>query len=424
MQPLETKACRPCAAAKRKCTREQPLCARCHRQGIDCQYPPSKPSAFVLVSQLGADDPKESLPLVKPFSSLPLRTASIQPGQLMDECYDSVRFIYTNPLVDRTLLSTWFSGPTTWQIANWPQTRHLYHPKGYNIKRLVAICYHWYVQWLHTTSNPFIHKEFYRHRFPRCTQDTSSTLASYLQRTPENTSSLLRLIDSRAEQLLADNGVNIENGTPISGAVNGSNIVGTHLLDTHDHIARIHALALYQLLALFAPKRKLRQRAEARIPILVLWMQDLINHAKTNIGYLNESLYGRNCLKGHTPPFSDDDQLWHAWILAESARRAFMIGTTVQSLYLVLRDGITASAAARHDLLGGGCAGGMPFTTRKGAWEADNAQQWARLAVEVDFGLTYVQQAKHLAKKFRGQEEWDVDTFANVFIRGTYGRVD
>lgn len=179
---------------------------------------------------------------------------------------------------------------------------------------------------------------------------------------------------------------------------------------------------MYQLLALFAPKPKLRRHAEGRIRILVMWMQDLLKHAKSTISSLNETLHEPDNTGGQVP--SEDERLWHAWILAESARRAFMIGTTVQSLYLVLRDGITASAAARYDLLGGGCAGGMPFTTRKGAWEAAGAQQWAKLAVEVDFGLTYVQQAKHLVKKDRGREEWNVDAFAEVFIRGTYGRVD
>jgi hypothetical protein len=422
---LQDKACRSCSAAKRKCTKEVPACSRCRKQNLDCRYPPSKPSCFVLISD--EEESVEELPLVL-HSSPGLDSSdvgcSILPDLLsrshgpdLDHC--------ASPEANLVALSNWFSGPGTWTVTKWPQTRHLWHPSGLHIKRLVAIMYDWYVQWLHTTSNPFIHKEFYRYRYPRCIQDASSTLASYLQRTPENTVALLRLIDCRATQLLADHGTN---ATHISGTPGCSQYsTGTDMtmgLDTHGHIARIHALSLYQLLALFSPKPELRRHAEARIPVLVRWMQDLINHAQEIIPSLDESLYDDRGRSPPRQPRSADIKLWHNWILAESARRAFMIGTTVQALYLVLRDGVSASAAARYDLLGGGCKGGMPFTTRRGAWEASDAEQWANLAVEVDFGLTYVHEARNLLAKTGAREEWDVDTFAKVFIRGTYGRID
>lgn len=343
--------------------------------------------------------------------------------ELYTRYYASRRLSIGEDIPDRVFVSTWFSGPSTWQMTTWPQIERLWDAKGIHVKRLVTIIYRWYLQWLHTSGNPFIHKQFYRHRLPRCAQDACSTLAVYLQRTPQNTSTILRLIDSRATQLLADNGVFLPDESQSDVGLVGSGTDTSNQMDTHDHIARIHALTLYQLLGLYSPDPRLRRRAEDRAPILVTWMQQLIAHAQHAIPFLGESLY-KDAAKGSRASSAyQDDELWHAWILAESARRAFMIGTTVQALYLRLREGDAASADARHELFGTRCQGGMPFTTRKGAWDATHSAQWASLAVEVDFELTHVQDAKDRLGKRGDTEEWNVDVFAETFIRGTYGHI-
>lgn len=422
IQRLETKACRSCSAAKRKCTRHLPQCARCRKQGISCQYPPSKPSCFILLDT-DEEAPTENQLAIRSTatSTLPSCVSLLESDNAGLPHHGAVSFCF-GTLPDSTLYaSNWFSGPSTWKIIEWPMTPQLWSPGATHIKRLLAIIYQWYTQWLHKASNPFIHNSFYRHRFPRCAQDAYSTLSAYLHRTASNTPMLLQLVDSRATQLLAENGVYRADQQASEDGLYLREPRSVEKLDTHEHIARIHALTLYQLLALYSPSATLRRRAEDRIDILVDWMDALLEHAQQAIPLVTETLFDHSSSADQPDPTCSSDKLWHAWILAESTRRAFMIGTTVQALYLMLREGATSAAAARNHITPGGCKGGMPFTTRRGAWEASNSTQWEQLAVEVDFGLTYIDEARDLFTKVGDREEWEVDVFAKAYIQGTFG---
>ena len=50
--PGMAKACHACHRAKRRCGKQTPDCGRCRKKGIECTYPASKPTCFVLCDGL------------------------------------------------------------------------------------------------------------------------------------------------------------------------------------------------------------------------------------------------------------------------------------------------------------------------------------------------------------------------------------
>jgi hypothetical protein len=65
------------------------------------------------------------------------------------------------------------------------------------------------------------------------------------------------------------------------------------------------------------------------------------------------------------------------------------------------------------------CRGAMPFTTRRGAWEASSAAVWEDLAVKMDFGLLGVPELEMGALK--GWKEEEVDDFTRVIVGASFG---
>jgi hypothetical protein len=61
----------------------------------------------------------------------------------------------------------------------------------------------------------------------------------------------------------------------------------------------------------------------------------------------------------------------------------------------------------------------MPFTTRRGAWEATSATVWEDLAVKMDFGLLGVEELEMGA--LRGWSEDEVDDFTRVIVGASFG---
>ncbi|ETN45697.1 uncharacterized protein HMPREF1541_09530 [Cyphellophora europaea CBS 101466] len=286
----------------------------------------------------------------------------------------------------------------------------------------MAPIYLWFEQWLHTGSSPFVHQELYRYRLPRCTQDALSTISVYTQRTPARTPFILQLIESRATQLLADYNVVALDHSSSARSIKLLPLSINPDIDTHEHLSRVHALAVYQLLSLFSPSPDLRCRGEARIPILADWMQQLLARCRSHHPTSEDSLYPPTQESGRSSGQAQN-QLWHTWIQAESARRAFIIGTTIHSLYMLLRDGIGSAASARNHLVPGGCIGAMPFTTRKGPWQASSHAKWEQLAVDVDFGLRHLDQTL-MREVLKGDtKESELDIFAKVFLAGTFGKL-
>ncbi|KAF3065764.1 hypothetical protein GL218_09410, partial [Daldinia childiae] len=119
---------------------------------------------------------------------------------------------------------------------------------------------------------------------PRCVQDAYTALAAYLARTPENSDLCFQIIRERAEEL-------VEQGqrmmpAPTSETGSSEPTGGSMPLDPFDHLARVHALFVYQMIGLFDGDIVLRVDAERHISTLTSWVAEMWDSAE-----LDASLY-------------------------------------------------------------------------------------------------------------------------------------
>ncbi|KAK9321361.1 hypothetical protein V1517DRAFT_262527, partial [Lipomyces orientalis] len=94
-------------------------------------------------------------------------------------------------------------------------------------------------------SNPFIHSRLYRTRFPRCVQDAYTALSCYLHKTASNEDTIFQIIEDRAKHLLVEHGIPSADSLPEKVSSN------SFTLDSLEHIARVQALLVYQILDLY-----------------------------------------------------------------------------------------------------------------------------------------------------------------------------
>ncbi|KAK9243138.1 hypothetical protein V1506DRAFT_545313 [Lipomyces tetrasporus] len=401
---LKTKACDACAMAKRRCGKQTPYCLRCMRRGIECTYPPTKPTCFVLC---GGDDtfPVEHdiLPYITPQLSAcspDLQTRGADDARLslgLDLPGLSI------DLIDNQLASSWFTSLETWKINHFPQAEQ----NSFciiELKRHIITMHRWLAQWVEKGSNPFIHPRLYRTRFPRCVQDAYTALSCYLHKTASNEHSIFQIIEDRAKQLLVEHGIH-------SAGSSLENIsMSSVTLDSLEHIARVQALLVYQVLGLYDGDIRLRHLAESNIPVLNSWMQQMVEHASQAV-----CLGGSVISSAHeqTPvgfSLSDiahcENLLWYSWILSESIRRTWVVASGIQAIYLMIQ----GRAAP--------CQGGMMFTTRQGVWEAQSALAWEKLCSEKNVGLIQMAEADKLFTEVAPE---DVNDFAKFILEATFG---
>ncbi|KAK9236924.1 hypothetical protein V1525DRAFT_405419 [Lipomyces kononenkoae] len=401
---FEARACEACAAAKRRCGKQTPHCLRCRRRGIECTYPPTKPTSFVLCGDV-------TFPVEHDLSSCSTRQLSAYSPGLQNSGAVDARlslgldlFGVSSGLVDIQLASSWFASPATWEICRIPQERNSF--RGADLMCHIIKIRRWLIQWVEQGSNPFIHSQLYRTRFPRCVQDAYSTLSCYLQKTAANEKTILQIIEDRAQRLLAEHGIpsadsSLEN-------ISASSVT----LDSFEHIARVHALLVYQVLGLYDGDIRLRHLSESRIPVLKCWMQQMVEHASQAV-CLGVSVIS-SAREQTAVDFSlsniahCEHLLWYSWILAESIRRTWVVASAIQTIYLMIQQGSRAPP----------CPGGMMFTTREGVWEAQSALAWERLCLKVNVGLI---QMGEVDKLFTEIAPEDVNDFAKVILEATYG---
>ena len=297
--------------------------------------------------------------------------------------------------------SSWFTAPETWKVVRWPRNDNL-GVDGMDLLRYALDQLHrWFARWVEAGSNCFIHSQLYRYRYPRCIQDAYTTLLAYIHRTATNEHIILQTIEARATQLVADYSVGTAS-PPLSGA--GASSVP---LDSVDHLARVQALLVYQFIGLYHGDIRLRYLAESHIPVFDAWMRQMVEHASQAISRgesIIESPHPQSLTTSDVVPCGVP--LWHAWILAESIRRTWLVTSTILAMYSLLQNGRLMP-----------CRGGMMFTTRKGAWEAPSASSWEKICSEVNIGMIQMHEADHLMANLGPH---DVNDFAKVFLNGTF----
>ena len=132
-------------------------------------------------------------------------------------------------------------------------------------------------------------------------------------------------------------------------------------LDTSQHLARVQALLIYQILRLFDNSVWQQTHAEEAMPTLLSWCQQMWDSATLD------------CITSQTPDLVQDagqqrygssSRLWRLWILAESVRRTWLAVMITISAYRTIKDGWCE------------CAGGIMLTARRSSWLASTSSQW------------------------------------------------
>ncbi|KAF8856289.1 hypothetical protein BDZ45DRAFT_654346 [Acephala macrosclerotiorum] len=377
---LETKACTACGKAKRRCGKQTPQCLRCKTRGIDCRYPPSKPSQFVEL--VCADD---ETPIVPPESSTccTLQTAVSSPVHVDTTLSSSLDIFNLPPIpleIDQ-LASSWFSSQPTW-LVRFPSASSAAALSTADLHRFIAKIRFWLQRWVDTGTNPFIHARLYQTRFPRCVKDDYAALTCYVGKTSHNERLVLKVVEDGVVELV------------------GEYSTSARTLDGLDHIPRVQALLIYEIISLYDGDIRLRRLAESYIPILNKWMKEMVQVASTQ----SDSLGARD-LSFPSPP---SQILAPPQILSETIRRTWVVGSGIQVVYLALQ--------------GKGpmpCQGGMMFSTRKEVWEASSAVAWEKLCSEVHVGLMQMADAERLFGEVNPKE---VNEFTKVLLEVCFGR--
>lgn len=365
MERGELKACDACRIAKRRCTKEFPACGRCELKGLECAYP-VRPTFIVYgLEDRGVDcfnaqaaenhtggHTLEDLQHLGITNTLgPHRTG----GQFGS-------FIGPS-LVD--LHTAWFLAPGAWGIAP-IETSRLTPICSTVVGRYIAKIQGWLKEWVDQGSNPFIHSQLYKKRFPRSIQDAFTVLSSYLSRNPATEDMIFRIMEERSSEIVE--GLNRPQPEP-------------HL-DTFDHICRVQALLIYSFIRLFNGDIRQRYLAEQQLPILRLWTNQMLTTA-TNAAQDGTLLLSNLIEPGESGQNMGTLQerleklLWHAWILSESLRRTWLVSQAVYSIYITMQT---------RELE---CPGGVMFTTRRGVWEAESAFAWTKMCAERSVGFMH-----------------------------------
>ena len=398
------KACRACAKAKRRCGKETPHCLRCRIRGIECTYPTPKPSCFVLCRDDTFSAEHDFLPsstLQRSISSSGFQTGGLDnlwlsPGLDLPELCSG--------FVDNQPDSSWFTSPETWKIDRFLQVE--YNPSSIvGLKRLMANFHRWLIDWVEKGSNPFIHSQLYRTRFPRCIQDAYTALSCYLHRTASNERAIFHIIEDRAKHLLAENGI------PSAESLHQNISMSSVTLDSLEHIARVQALLVYQVLCLYDGDIRLRHIAESYIPVLNSWTEQMVGHASQAVclgSSVISSAYEQTAVSFDLSRIAlNENACWHSWIVAESIRRTWLVASGIQGTYLTMKQSQAIP-----------CQGGIMFTTHSGIWEAQSATAWEKLCSEVDVGLMQVADTDKL---FTEVAPRDVDEFTVFVLQATFG---
>lgn len=372
--PPWRKACVPCTRAKRRCDKHLPTCQRCVKKGVSCQYPLGRPYARRAVQSLRTAESSEPSPL-NPLHHLSAEK-TVAPGDF--EVFNNSWEYGTHeelPILDfgspvnnetQVASSSWFLQTNTWTIHYIDSVRHNENSNVHmsDFKQFIQTVKKWLSQWARDTHCPFLHRQLYSESgLPPCLQDAFAAVALYQSKNDKNEEAIMRIIEEKANKLINKPSFVTDSG---EGAPSS--------LRTVKQLARVQALFIYQFIRLFDGDIRQRAQAEALIPTLQDWNNNLWESA--NMDACLETSFGVAGLfsQGLGVKSLDDPsgQQWRDWLLAESVRRIWLTGNYVQGVYLMMRDRQT------------GCSGGVFFTARQGLWDAQSAATWMRLVRSKD----------------------------------------
>ena len=385
--PLRRKSCGACVRAKRRCDLGRPACARCSQLHIRCRY--SGPSTALSArgnsrpegaSSKGSESSIASELLDGSQDLIRASSYEICPDLLEPDGFVAQTNGITLPVSGdstRNSVETFFGpdglntlgmaasavfdlgGSTTFSselalntsispsLLSAPKTK----PAPDDFASIVSKRLQYTMDELarapgrmvYDNGTPWCHKSLYGDEMPRSMQDAQACCALYLSKKSTNTSSIVRTIEARAQDV-----------------ADGSLPPAPRLLDV---LARTHALLLYQIMRVFDNDLTLHAYTAGGVDTVsvpletaVLQLQDHLHRHPPRSAPAELPLY----------PLSTARAFWTSWVQYESARRTVVVASVVAQLYRRIR----------------GLAGAVPcdaalwwckWTASARLWEAEDA---------------------------------------------------
>lgn len=376
------KACCACTAGKRRCDRAQPVCGRCDEKDVECRYPPTRRRRHQVQGIQGrvlneppcngthTQDAPDNLvpddafdleqwtePVVDWDDLLPIQPQLEPLGA--DVSRELVSFDGAElSVISAPLTSSWFRYTGSWAIHHSPVRTPPFSAAVFVDYRQNLES--WLIQWVTDGQNPFIHRQLYADSgLPQSMRDAYATIAIHDKKTHRNESTVYQIMEANAATLLGSQGS--------CGA--------TFVLDTRQHLARTQALFIYLALSLFSPSVGARAQAERNIPVFHTWAQQLWESASHDPD-LSENpspcKVQRDAVADANFDGDPAPRLWRAWVLAESIRRTWLLGTMTVGIYMTQKQGWCE------------CSGGAKFTMRRDIWAAESAVSWSQAVRKQD----------------------------------------
>jgi hypothetical protein len=406
----KSKACHSCAKGKRRCDKLQPICGRCDELDLECRYPQSR--------RRRPEDPKANHDRDNGVQGLPALNR-LEPAELLDldqllepstQDHAQAQLDYLDPQllegidsIDQLGLpksatpanSEWFLSPDSWTISHFPTNIPPFPAAVFkNYTRVLNI---WLKQWVDNGQNPFIHHQLYAESgLPKCVRDAYTSIAVHNTQTDSNETLVFQILEANAKSLVTSQSADT-----------------SPELSTRQHLARTQALFIHLAIALFSSPIRTRGQAEEHIPLFMNWLDQLWKSAARDLEAASHPLLGNAVNQEPSGPeidaFFDGDtapRLWRLWVVAESVRRIWLIGTMTVGIYLTLQRGLSK------------CNGGVRFTARGNIWAAESAVAWSKLVKQQDPLFLMSLNCSELFTRTRASE---VDEFAKHLLTVTHG---
>jgi hypothetical protein len=323
------KSCDACVRGKRRCGQELPMCARCTAKGIECQYaippqgnPPPNPTPTPQRDPLFQPTPSRQPSLSNEGSHDSFSMPSIEEGGELSFFGNDVPLFPADfaEFNDAVLVVDNMRSRPDFAFTTLPRDRVVYC-----VQQLKS-----YPKMLLTRGGtPFIHTEMYNEDIPmpQVIQEAYSICALYLSRTERTTNCILRIIESKANQIIA---------SAIS-------------LTISEQLASLQALCLFQIIRLFDGDIRQRAMAEQQEHLLTDWATQLQHRTQSS------------------PRSNSQSYNWFEWIFDESIRRTLIMAWMVHGVYMILKQGYCYYFEVVTSL---------PFTAQAALWNASSSYHW------------------------------------------------
>ncbi|KAF3062018.1 hypothetical protein GL218_04179 [Daldinia childiae] len=413
MASIWRRACVGCTKSKRQCTKAVPACRRCATKGIPCVYPPARQSnnihvdagAAAAIPSATTGDSANPLPMIchdinqignDGINFYPLQLTQ---SDLVEDLISRAATYHSQPSIGNSpdvSAGLWFLAPESWvtDLSSSPLEQPVL-TQDRMLQRFIDSVQDWLRRWVTDGGSPLHHHQLYREKMPRCVQDAHSTIALYHMTTCSNANTratIARVLEDRVTQLLEDQ--------TFEASLRAGEGMGTF-----DHICRVQSLLTYQTIRLLDGDIRMRAQAEALIPTLFLWTQQLLDSTKNSL--TQPARFLANIAASYPiVANSEDAVLWKAWILVESTRRTWLVANYLQETYLYMKRGWSE------------CPGRVPNTMHNRLWDATSAYAWSKGCREIDTVLISTQRTEKLLYETNPE---DLDEFSLLIIELRYG---